>query len=295
MIHSPKSPPNQNQAEEDKTVLSFDLSSSVSNIEKHLEDARRNTSVESTKTQNPEILVDASHIHSETLSKPGTSSGLVQSSLLSELAQESAKKQSADLSQTQALKTRSQNLHDALEKVAGFFISFTQLANDMAPDISRNYRLDARTLYANLKWVSSRVETRKQDLSSSALIAHVTFSVTYRSPEVILVTSPWNQLEVLKAEISSLNLGIIDESELDGKRPKQEWLQVHLSSDLPVYLRFQANYDKGYIDVLSRNLIAFGISSFRLKAEDINSTILDDIGRVLLGRSDKLPDALISI
>jgi hypothetical protein len=295
MTHTTKKPAIKAQAEEDKPVLKFDLNSSNSLIEKHLEEARRNTSDVSSVPKTTEILVDTDHIGNTSFNAPGAQSGIFQSGLLSELAQESAKKQSANSSQTQVLRARSQNLHHSLEKVAEFFISFTQLANDMAPDISRNYRLDARTSYENLAWVNSHVEIRKQDLSATALISHITFTVAYRAPDIILVTRPRSQLEMLKKEIGNLNLHVIDESELDEKNVKQEWLQVHLSSDLPVYFRLQANYEKGHIDVLSRNLIAFGISSFRLKPEDVTSALLDDIGRILLGRSDKLPDALMPI
>jgi hypothetical protein len=293
MTHPPKKTVVHVQPEDEKPVLNFDIDSSNFIINKQLEEARRNATVSAPIPQTPEISFDVSHIVNSSLVSSGSKSGLFQSNLLSELAQESAKKQSVNFSQTQALKTRSQNLHNALEKVAGYFISFTQLANDMLPDISRIYRLDARTIYENLAWVKSHVEIRKQDVSTSALISHITFTVTYRAPEIILVSRPWNQLEMLKKEISNLNLKVIDESEFDEKRLKQEWLQVHLSSDLPVYLRLQGNYEKGHIDVLSRNLIAFGISSFQLKAEDVDSILLDDIGRILLGRSDKIPDALL--
>lgn len=298
MTHSPDTPSVQHSPSEDKPLFSFDLSLSKSDIEKHLEAARLSAANERVEPQSQTILLDTDRV--APTAPPETRNttpqpDIFQSGFLAELAQEAAKKQGANLSATQALQARSQSLSDALNRIAAFFTSLTQFTNDMEPDISRLYRLDARTAFANLKWQSARIDARKQDLSSTALMAHVTFSVNYHAPEAILVTRPWNQLEALKAELGSLNLKVIDDTELDGKRPKQEWLQVHLSPDLPVYLRFQANYDKGHIDVLSRNLIAFGISSFRLKVEDITSTLLDDIGRVLLSRTDKLPDALVPI
>ena len=95
--------------------------------------------------------------------------------------------------------------------------------------------------------------------------------------------------------MNNLKLRALDESELDSKRPKQEWLQVHLAPDFPVHLRFQANYENGHIDVMSRNLLAFGISSFRLQPEDVTSALLDDLGRVLLSRADELPSALLPL
>jgi len=295
MTLSPKTTSNQSPSQEDKPLVSFDLSSSLSEIDKHLADARRSAEHERLEPQNPEILVDTSNVIAApesiavyTPPQPTT----YKSHFLAELEQEAAKKLGASLSEAQALQIRSQNLHEALNRIVGFFTALAEFANEMEPEISRNYRLDARTCFSNLKWKGARLDARKQNLSSTALIAYVTFTVNYRAPEPLVVTRPWNQLEALKVELENLRLGVLDKAELDGKRPKQEWLQVHLSQDLPVFLRFQANYDQGHIDVVSLNLISFGISSFRLNEEDVRAPLLDEIGRVLLSRTDKLPSEL---
>ncbi len=296
MSHSPAESAAQNKSAEDKPVINFDLTASMADIERRLEEARRSSAHERLEPQRPtheeEAVVTRPAPTPPPAAAPAPQASSFESSFLAELAQESAKKQGANLSATQALQARSQSLHDALNRIAGFFTPLIQFANNMEPDISRNYRLDARTAYSNLKWRGAHLDARKQDLSSTALLAHITFSVNYCAPEPVLVTRPWNQLDALKAELNNLKLRPIDESELDSKRPKQEWLQVRLAPELPVHIRFLANYDKGHIDVLSRNLLAFGISSFRLQTEDVTSALLDDLGRVLLSRADTLPDAL---
>ena len=273
-------------------TINFDLGASMADIEKFLSEARHSTSREYIEPQQPSFQVEVSPTPVEPPAPVPAQTHSFESSFLAELAQEAAKKQGANLSATQALQARSQSLHDALNHIAEFFTALIQFANNLEPNISRNYRLDARTSYTNLKWRSAFLDARKQDLSATALLAHVTFSVNYCAPEPVLLTRPWDQLEALKAELNNLKLRAIDESELDSKRPKQEWLQVRLAAELPVQLRFLANYDKGHIDVLSRNLLAFGISSFRLQAEEVTSALLDDLGRVLLSRSEQLPAAL---
>jgi hypothetical protein len=293
MTLSPKTTSQQAQSSEDKPLVNFDLSSSLSEIDKHLADARRSAEYERLEPQSPEILVDTSHVIAApesiavyTPPQPAT----YKSHFLAELEEEAAKKLGASLSEAQALQIRSQKLHEALNRIVGFFSALVEFANEMEPEVSRNYRLDARTCFSNLKWKNARLDARKQNLSSTALIAYVTFSVNYQAPEPLVVMRPWSQVEALKVELENLRLGILDKAELDGKRPKQEWLQVHLSPDLPVFLKFQANYEQGYIDVLSLNLLSFGISSFRLNEDDVRAPLLDDLGRVLLGRTDKLPD-----
>ena len=244
MALSPTTTHQQSRSSEDKPLVNFDLSSSLSEIDKHLADARRSAEHERLEPQNPEILVDTSHVitapESIAVYTPPQPTAY-KSHFLAELEEEAAKKLGASLSEAQALQIRSQKLHEALNRIVGFFSALTEFANKMEPEISREYRLDARTCYSNLKWKEARLDARKQNLSSTALIAYVTFSVNYRAPEAPVVTRPWNQLEALKVELENLRLGILDKAELDGKRPKQEWLQVHLSPDLPVYLKFQAN------------------------------------------------------
>jgi hypothetical protein len=280
---------------DDKPVINFDITATMADIERHLEEARRSTAHEYIEPQRPSFQLEMNSAPVAEVAPPPPPPPPVssfESGFLAELAQEAAKKQGDNLSATQALQARSQRLHDALTRIAGFFTQLIQFANKMEPDIARNYRLDARTAYTNLKWKGAFLDSRKQDLSATALLAHATFSVNYCAPEPVLVTRPWDQLEALKAELNNLKLRALDEAELDSKRPKQEWLQVRLAPEFPVHLRFLANYDKGHIDVLSRNLLAFGIKSFRLQAEDVTSALLDDLGRVLLSRSDTLPSAL---
>ncbi len=294
MSHTPSEPTAQNMSTNDKPAINFDLNASMADIEKQLEEARRSTAHEFIEPQRPAFQTEL-QTPPVTPPPPPVQTQAFESSFLAELAQESAKKQGVNLSATQELQARSQRLHDALNRITGFFTPLIQYANNMEPDISRSYRLDARTTYTRLKWRGAFLDSRKQDLSSAALLAHVTFSVNYCAPESVLATRPWDQLEALKAELNSLKLKALDESELDSKRPKQEWLQVRLAPEFPVHLRFQANYDKGHIDVMSRNLLAFGINAFKLQPEDVTSALLDDLGRILLSRADKLPSALIPL
>jgi len=301
MSNTPTKPSAQNKPQDDEPVIHFDLSNTLTDIDKHLAAANNRAAHEHIETPVPsiEIQTDFTPTPAEPVAAPAPApapapiqTNTFGSGFLAELAQEAAKKQASNLDSTQAIKVRSQQVHEALVHTSEFLSSLIQFANNMEPDISRIYRLDARTAFNNLKWKGALLDSRKQDLSATALLAHITFSVNYTAPEAVLVSRPWDQLEALKTELNSLKLKILDEAELDSKRPKQEWLQVHLAPQLPVHLRFLANYEKGHIDILSRNLLSFGISSFRLQPEDVNSAMLDDLGRVLLSRADKLPAAL---
>ncbi len=289
-MSNPPAPPPDKQ----EPVVDFDITFSMASIEQHLEAAKRisaNEKVAPQVAQGTPVATPPPAPQPAVAPQPQSFSALG-SGLLAELAQEAARKEHAQLSATQEIQARAQRLNDALKQINDFLAALVQFANKMEPEISRSYSLDARTAYNGLKWKNAFLDARKQDLSAAALLAHVTLSVTYCAPAPVVVSRPWSQLEALKNELNSLKLKPVDENELDGKRPQQEWLQVTLTPELPMQLRFLANYDKGHIDVLSRNLLAFGISSFRLQPERISPAMLDDLGRVLLGRTNNLPSAL---
>jgi hypothetical protein len=120
---------------------------------------------------------------------------------------------------------------------------------------------------------------------------HVVFSVHLLAPAPITVTKRWDQIEALKQEMHLLALRTADGLDFDDK-PQQEHVAVTLAPDLPVQLTFRANYKRGRIDLLCRNLDGFGIGIFICAAEDVTQQMLDDLGRFLLNRANTLPTVL---
>lgn len=214
------------------------------------------------------------------------------SGLLAGLAQEAQQKQVVQYSAEVEKQAKAQRIHAALESLIKFFNAFNKHVNSVAPQISRVYSLDARVVYRNLKWQNARLDLRKQGLSDLALYDYVTFSVNLHSPDPIVLKRPWSQYEATKSEIKHLMLNTIDDLIEVGRNIKQEWLEVNMSPDILVQLKFQGNYEQGCIDVAARNIESFGATSFRLKPEDVTQKMLDELGLYLLGRSNKLPVAL---
>lgn len=214
------------------------------------------------------------------------------SSLLASLALEAEQSQLGREALDQDTQARHHAVHDALERVFQFSMPFTRHANTVEPNIKRAYRLDARSVFANLKWHGGVVDSRKQSISDSALRSYVSFSVNLLAPAPILLKRPWEQFEALKKELHYLKLRALDDLDVIHKKPKQEWLETYLEPALPVQIIFQGNYDLGKIDILSRNLADFGQSAFRLAPEQISAALLDELGLFLIGRSDKPPPLL---
>lgn len=217
-----------------------------------------------------------------------------QSGLLAGLAQEAKVRLDSRQTTLQESQAKARRVDDALNRIVKFFYPFIKHVNDVEPMINRTYRYDARTIYSNLKWRGAVVESRKQSISESALMDYVVFSVNLFAPEPVLLKRPWGPIETLKKELHHLRLRVVEDAETDNKKPKQEWLETQLAADFPVQIRFQGNYTETSINVMCRNVGAFGVTAYKLEPDDVTPAFLDDLGLFLLGRSDKLPMQLRS-
>jgi serine/threonine protein kinase len=277
---------------------------SMADIERRLEESRRHVSYggrEAPVQEDPDEAEDQTTV----AMKPDTAAVAVKHEpqedaapafgLLAELAREAQEKLGAKRSAAEDSQAKARRVHDALNAIIKFFTAFNQHVNQVEPEVGRSYSLDARTIYGHLKWQRAVIDSRKQSLSDSALLAQTTFSVNLCAPGPVVVRRPWDQFDALRKELLHVGLRPLDDLEEIRKRPKQEWLEARLAPDFPVQIRFQGNYDKGCIDVTGRNIGAFGATAFQLKPEDVTPKLLDDLGLFLLGRTGKLPAALRKI
>lgn len=212
-----------------------------------------------------------------------------QSNLLASLALEAQKSQQNKNTVNLEKEVSDSRVHDALERVLAFFLPFIQHVNTVEPAINRTYRLDAHSVFTNLKWQGALVDTRKNGLNDSALRSYVAFSVNLLSPDPVLLKRPWAQFEALVKELNHFKISTLDDLHAIHKRQKHEWLEARLDPALPVQILFRGNYALGKIDVLTRNLEDFGQTAFRLQPAEISPALLDELGMFLIARSDNLP------
>ena len=301
MSDSPASVPDPNSKNEEVAnapVLHFDLGKSLLEIEQRLIEEK--SKINSGKFSKRDVEC-ATPSYEQPVIKQSVAPALFQNtpatdtfstSLLDELALEANNKLEENRSVEQIAKASAQRLNDALEQIAKYFRAFVRHTNNMEPTISLSYRLDARTVFDKLKWRGAYVDFRKQDLSPSAALDYVAFIVRYCAEGPVIVTRPWTQLASLNAELARLNLHVLDENDLDARKARQEWLQAALAPEVPVLLELKGNFKTGLIEVLSRNILSFGVETYTLDPAEVSPALLDDIGRALLGRTDKMPYAL---
>lgn len=283
------------------SAAGFDLTALMSDIGKQLNPASQDVAAEANRSAQPSTAASASFEIQLDLPEQQTADQ-THSSLLAGLAREAEetmglKKASQNLQpgaqpmQAERL-ARNQQVQQALGSLYKFFAVFAQHVNKVEPAISRSYRFGRQKAYANLTCRNAFADSRKQDLSETALLDYAVFDVRLCSPKPVVITWPWDQLEDLKEQLKKMKLRALDNLEPGGKRPLQEWMEVNLAPDLLVQLKFKGNYDEGRLDVQTLNLEALGAAAFKLELRDVTQGLMDDLGLFLLGRTEKLPEAL---
>lgn len=192
----------------------------------------------------------------------------------------------------QRMQGERQRVQDTLTTLYKFFSVFSQHINKVEPAITRLYRFGRQRAYSNLTCKNAVAETRKQDISETALLDYTLFSFRLWAPKPPVITWPWDQLAELNEQLQKMKLRPMNDLSMGGKRSLQEWAEITLSADLPVYIKFKGNYEQSRIDVQTLNLEALGTAAFQLELGDVTQELMDGIGLFVLGRSEKLPEAL---
>jgi hypothetical protein len=188
-----------------------------------------------------------------------------------------------------------QRLHAALDSTLKFFTTYAQHLHDAAPAINRTYRFDRNdrmSAYSGLTCQKATTDFRKRDLSDAALLDSVTFNMHLRTSAQVVVSRMVNELPALKEQLQLLKVRSLDGLEADGRQSSQDWLKIRLAPDFLLQLKFKGNYTEKTIHVYALNLEGFGQTEFRLDPLQVTPDFLDEIGLFLLGRADRLPQAL---
>jgi hypothetical protein len=277
-------------ADADVRALMEDIDASLADLEKRLEAEQA-----SARTASATSVVDRiapipgnAELPSVDAKEP---TPMESSGFLADLEHEAAVMQGATGGDAAERELRDRRLHDTMGRIFQFFNAFCRHANVLAPDVRRPYRLDTQIAFTGLKWQEASVRYRLQNLREKALMDYVTLTVRLAASAPVQVVRRWDQMEQLRKEMHILDLRPAEGMDLDAK-PDKENVHIALAADFPVQVTFRANYRKGRVDLLTRNLDDFGIAAFVCDAADINQQLLDDLGRFLLDRIDKLPPGL---
>lgn len=213
------------------------------------------------------------------------------SNFLAELAGEATQKLEAKRSQQQDLHEMKRRVHEALERTEKFFTLFCKHLNAIEPAVPRYYVLDGKSCFTDLKWKNGMISARKQSLADDALLDHAYFQVRLISPTPVEAARRWEKFDEFKKEVLAYGLKPrVDLDDLWRVRREHPMLKVELEPELLLWIRFEANYVTGCIDVTANNLDGFGKLQASLSPESLQTSTFDDIGRFLMGRVNTLPN-----
>jgi hypothetical protein len=215
------------------------------------------------------------------------------SSFLAELAGEATQKLEAQRASEQNRLAMIQSVSTALERTFKFFNIFTQHLNALEPEVPRIYALDGKTRLSRVKWKSGMAEYRKQSIADNALMNHVYFQVRMTMLDSVTVTRRWEQFEEIKKDMNAFGLKTVDDiQELWKNRAQKVAFQTKLEPEFIIWMRFLGNYADGTVTFESNNLDGFGVMNTSLKPDLLQTSILEGMGRFLMGRSSALPPEL---
>lgn len=179
-----------------------------------------------------------------------------ESDLLAELADLAAKKTQTEQTDEQKRLERSKNVHIALNRIYQYFSQFFEHLKAVKPATALSFQLDQKTAYSNIHWIEANADLRRQNLSDSALVDHVSLLIKFTAPDPVVITRRWNELETLKQELNDFGLRPVEDIYAQVRRqPQKEFVTIELAPDFSMRLQFQGNYEGGDIELDRKSVV----------------------------------------
>lgn len=218
---------------------------------------------------------------------------VAQTPLLSELAASA----SAEAAQVHAEQARREDaslvIDHALRFAYDYLQQLTTHLNLLKPALPLHYAIDRKNAFADVHWQDSSTRTEKNSRSELAQTEKVVLRIRLACQPPTLIVEE-GHLRRLENELYMMNIawrdvGIVD---IPGRGIGH---RIEVDGSVPLQLVFTADPDQRRIILRCRNLLGLGLSAYAIAPEAIEATAMDILGRCLLGRSKKLPNAFLPI
>lgn len=168
-----------------------------------------------------------------------------------------------------------------------YFHDLTTQLNYLKPPVARNYIfLDAGDAFRNLSWLEGFADFRTQAESDGGRIERVTLGYTLKGGGMRVIERAGHGVERLRQMMFDLGLRF----ECVERRNRLRELELGtftVSDEISVQVVWRADFENRQVVVESRNLERFGFASCRLPAESVGPDLLDEFGRLVLGRDNR--------
>jgi len=212
--------------------------------------------------------------------------------LLEQLRDEVAQRQRGASVASQEAERLREGLDRSLRAVFDYCRDLSTQLNFLKPQVGRNYyRLDSDDPIRNLSWQEGYADFRTRSTGEGGSIERVSMGYTLRGPGQRSLERAGGAVERLRQMLFDLGLKFECQERRNRMRELESALFTVLD-EISVQVVWRADFEKGEVVVESRNLERLGFVTFTLKPDAICPKLLDEFGRLVLGRENRFRSCL---
>jgi hypothetical protein len=206
--------------------------------------------------------------------------------LLGQLKDEVANRKVAEGNASRRVDVARSALDRQLRAVFEYFHDLTSQLNYLKPQVARRYYfLDSDDAFRNLAWLEGYSDFRTQSEQDGGCIERVTLGYTLKGPGQRTLERAGGAVERLRQVLFDLGLKF----ECQERRNRQRELEhgaFTVVDEISVQVVWRADFESRTVVVESRNLERLGYATCILQPEVIGPALLDEFGRLMLGREN---------
>ncbi|WP_300440750.1 hypothetical protein [Zoogloea sp.] len=210
-----------------------------------------------------------------------------QGGLLDQLKGEVVSRQQEASDASRQVDAEREDLDRRLRGLFEYFHDLTTQLNYLKPAVARSYFfLDSDDAFRNLAWLEGFSDFRTQAEREGGHIERVTLGYTLKGPGARNLERLGSGVERLRQLLFDLGLKF----ECRERRNRQRELEhgaFTVADEISVLVVWRVDFDNHVIVMESRNLERLGYASCTLSPESIGAAMLDEFGRLMLGRENR--------
>lgn len=176
------------------------------------------------------------------------------------------------------------SLDRRLRSMFDYFHDLTTQLNYLKPRIGRDYYfLGADDAFRDLTWLEGFADFRTQSESDGGRIERVTLGYTLKGPGERVLDRSGSGIERLRQVLFDLGLRF-ECAERRNSQRELEHASFRIPDEISVRVVWRADFEKQQVVMESRNLERLGFATCTLLPESIGPAMLDEVGRLVLGR-----------
>lgn len=211
------------------------------------------------------------------------------SDLLGELAK-AAERSTTDTTRLQSRRLELAQRYDAaLRPVFDYFNALCKHVNVLRPTLPFVFALTARDRFGPMLWETSRADFRTTSIADQPFVLNVSLRATLKGAP-LSISTPRHRAEAVRREILLVSLKLLEDIPVTPQGGQE--LTLVVSGEIPVQLSFAADLERQRVILRCRNFMSLGLAAYAIAPEHFNRSLLDALGRCLIGQSPRLPHTL---